>query len=192
MSQAPMVTVSSGLLEAKHADAIGAALWVFLLLIHWQTGRDGKVKGGAPIKPTQIASVLGCSPDTAGRHLSLLAGRGYITISWTGRGWSTTVNNPKKWFSRVGKNADAESAKMPTQAASIGKSADSESAKMPTPDQKNIGEKYKGAAPTSPPAQICPITRPGLSHSPRTRTCPRNQAGGWPGRTSLSATPMTP
>ena len=92
----PMITVSAGLVAAKHIGAMGPALAEFLCLIDWQTDKSGLVRGGAPVRIEEIADRLGRHRRTVERNLQRLAN--YLDVRRTPYGLVIRIRNPKKWF----------------------------------------------------------------------------------------------
>jgi predicted DNA-binding transcriptional regulator len=88
--------VSSGLLEAKHVEAIGAAVWVFLVLVDWQTGDDGLVARGEVIQSQAIAARLGVSDRAVRYHLTTLEAGEYIRRELVQQGWRIWIAKPKR------------------------------------------------------------------------------------------------
>lgn len=98
--------VSAGLLEPKHVQAIGGALWVYLWFLNRvtrdeQRGDDdfvGIVLNGRSVRIEEIASELGTDDRACRRYLTRLVERGYIERKKTGVGMFTyAVKNSKKW-----------------------------------------------------------------------------------------------
>lgn len=99
------IPVSNGLLEKKHRDQMGSAIWLFLWLIDKctseeqdQDGWRGFVLGGSPITARYIAEQLGESERSVRRHLQKLEEHSYIVIlSRTGEASSYAVRKSKKF-----------------------------------------------------------------------------------------------
>lgn len=97
--------IKSGLLEKKHYDEIGSAIWVFLWLIDRITkefiderGRPwGVVLGGKPIKAEDIAQTFSVSIEAVKRNLRRLADNRYIKTIRTPYGKIIHVYNSGKW-----------------------------------------------------------------------------------------------
>lgn len=67
--------------------ALGAGIWLLLLLRSWQAGPDPFVRGGASISAREIGTALGLSPRQARRDLNRLRRAGYLELQNTGRGF---------------------------------------------------------------------------------------------------------
>ena len=106
-----LITVSNGLLDAKHRRAMGPAIWVYLLLVDWQTDLDGSVlaKKRDGVQLQDIANRLDLPVRTVGRHLAQL--RPYLDIKRLPNGLRIRIKNPKKLFKRVGKSSHPGTAK---------------------------------------------------------------------------------
>ena len=94
----PKFAVSSGLPEAKHWRKMGSAIWVYLVLLDWQTNEDGTVMRGETIQAEIISARLGCNERTVRRELGRLDSEGYIRRNRSGSGWLIWISNPKKAF----------------------------------------------------------------------------------------------
>lgn len=100
--------ISSGLLDPKHYEDIGPALWEFLWLIDRVTEdvvesdgeRWGQVLGGKPIKAEEIAACFGNHPETVKKNLRRLKDKGYIREKRLPRGKAIDVRKSIKWLKR--------------------------------------------------------------------------------------------
>ncbi len=93
--QRPFIQVSRGLLDPKHVDAIGPAVWVFLWCARFQSDNTGSVMAGAVIPERRICADLGLAPRTVREHIDRLENAGYLTVETVaGRGVRLHVNNP--------------------------------------------------------------------------------------------------
>lgn len=97
-SPAPKFTISSGLFEAKHREKMGSAIWMYGVLLDWQTDKDGTVMRGESIQASIVATRLGCNERTVRRELERLDAEGYIRRNRSGDGWQVWIINPKKRF----------------------------------------------------------------------------------------------
>ena len=88
----------NGLLEQKHIEALGAAVWLYLWFIDKQPKDTDRVLGGQPITYEHVVQALGVTRRTYTRWLSLLQQGGYIATLRTPRGLVVTINKPKKWI----------------------------------------------------------------------------------------------
>jgi hypothetical protein len=94
------VPVWSGLISAKHRDAMGISLWTFLwLLDRITTERDGWgiVLGGKPVKDTEIAKCLGVHKNAVHAERERLLEREYITARRTPYGFVYQVRKSRKF-----------------------------------------------------------------------------------------------
>ena len=104
MSEPAYLTVEAGLLDAKHREAMGEAIWTFLLIAHWQTGADGSVSGGKPVDTRQIAARLGLTDRAIRRHLDTLERAGYIGRKRSRHGVVLWIAKPKKRLPKADRN----------------------------------------------------------------------------------------
>jgi len=95
---APKFPVSSGLLEPRHYAAMGKALWIYLILLDWQTDKDGTVRNGESVTTDQLRARLGCNEWTARKGLERLQSEGYIERDRGANGWVIRITKPKKRF----------------------------------------------------------------------------------------------
>lgn len=95
------ITVSNGLLEAKHRKKIGSAVWEFMWIIDKITKIDdegiGWVWGGKPVNLKDIR--LGVHPINTSKNLNKLEKAGYIFLTHTPYGIVIKVAKAKKRFS---------------------------------------------------------------------------------------------
>jgi len=94
------IGVESGLLEYKHFEAMGSAVWLFMWLVHRQTRKSGLVLGGMPLNYQEIASRMGpgYKPRLVRLWLDRLRQTGYVSISHLSyKMLRVTVMKPKKW-----------------------------------------------------------------------------------------------
>jgi DNA-binding FadR family transcriptional regulator len=97
------IYVWNGLLEAKHREKIGPALWEFLWCVDRITQeRDGigLVLGGQPVNFQKIADRFGVNEHTIRSHFEVLEAGGYIERVRTPRGYSVRVLNSAKFAQR--------------------------------------------------------------------------------------------
>jgi hypothetical protein len=109
--------VSSGLLTAEHSQKIGAALWVFLWMIHHQyRPKDGEpdsgtVNAGEPISYSEIGFDLGIPASTIRKHIAVLITEEYVrSESVAGLGKRYFVANPIRWALGLTKNGQTSPA----------------------------------------------------------------------------------
>lgn len=91
------IGLQDGLLEQKHMDKLGIAMWLFSWLVRRQT-RNGKVLGGKPITYQDFAKDFpNVNRRTYIRWLSLVETGGYVKLIRTPRGYIIEVSKNKKW-----------------------------------------------------------------------------------------------
>jgi hypothetical protein len=100
------IPVSNGVLEKKHREQIGAAVWVFLWLIDRTTDEEegqGRVLHGDPLPFARIAESLGEDERTIKRHIDRLEKYNYVVRINHGAGkpWGYIVLKSKKWKNRT-------------------------------------------------------------------------------------------
>jgi hypothetical protein len=120
------IYVWNGILEPKHREKIGPALWEFLWCINRTTkepGGVGFVLGGKPVTYEEIAEEFGIPKRTARRHILRLARNGYIILIRTPHGYSIRVPNSCK-FPDKPKTAILSGQKWPLSLAKNGHSGD--------------------------------------------------------------------
>lgn len=96
-----IIPLSSGILE--HREAIGGAIWLFILLIDWTTREEngiGKVLGGKPIKLRDLANALRIQERQISSQLQRLQTGKYIRLRRTPYGYSIEVLKSKKFINR--------------------------------------------------------------------------------------------
>jgi len=96
------IYVKNDLLEPKHFEAIGQALWLYLWLLDKMTSISeqgvGKVLGGTPIKFEKIQKDLPMSANSFTRYVAALEQASYITALRTPYGHVFTITKAKKIF----------------------------------------------------------------------------------------------
>lgn len=96
------ISISNGLLEGKHRDKMGTAVWEYMWCIDKVTKIDedgtGWVLGGKPMKLSEISAM---SENTTSRNLNKLEENGYINLKHTSYGVIITVNKAKKRFTKI-------------------------------------------------------------------------------------------
>ena len=90
-----------GLIESKHVSAMGEAVWLFLVLVDWQTDDEGWIAGCTPITWKQLRYRLGKSKSTLQRWKRILEGQNreekcYIETRQTQRGIYFRILDQKK------------------------------------------------------------------------------------------------
>ena len=137
----PTFRVSAGLLDPKHARAIGTSVWEFLACLSWQTDDAGRVLGGKPVTVADFQDRTGHSADTTRRNLERLKRAGYIKRVRVPHGFVVEVANQKK-FVRTRKNAGSLSVVTRQKCGS-------DPAKMHDVDQIVRDSKKEGNTPTT-------------------------------------------
>lgn len=98
------IDVTNNLLDPKHRQAMGPAVWEFMWCLDKITRIDddgtGWVLGGKPINISDIQKVLGSDGSTARRNLKRLERSGYIVTQRTPYGIRVWVAKAKKRFGR--------------------------------------------------------------------------------------------
>lgn len=98
------ISITNRLLDPKHKDAMGTAVWEFMWLLDKITKIDeggvGWVLGGKPINIEDIRKDLGGDEKTVRRNLQRLEEEGYIRKIRTPRGISIRVAKAKKPFGK--------------------------------------------------------------------------------------------
>lgn len=111
--------VKSGILDSKHRNQIGAAIWEFLWCIdrttsEYQDEHDdtwGVVLGGKPIKADEITEVLGTHPETVKKNLRRLNKNGYLSLKRTPYGYIIHVAKSLKWRPKAKKEPEKKADK---------------------------------------------------------------------------------
>lgn len=98
-SNAYAIPVSHGLIDPQHRKKMGSAIWLFLLLLDWETDRDepGEVRYGKPIKIREMMQPLDLQEKQVRNQLQRLKIGGYIRLKRTQYGYIVVILNPKKW-----------------------------------------------------------------------------------------------
>jgi hypothetical protein len=117
------IYVWNGLLERKHFEKIGPAIWLFLWFINavtFEKDGNGFVLGRTPINCADIAEDFGVNEQTVRVHLGRLEEGGYIKRTLTPRGYSVQVLNSAKFTSKPtaggrGETPDHGRGKIPDQ-----------------------------------------------------------------------------
>jgi hypothetical protein len=92
------IGAKNGLLEQKHLDALGPAIWLYLWFIDKQPKNTNKVLGGKPVTYQMFAESFPQVPRiTYVRWLEYIRKGGYIDLLRTPRGYVVAINKPKKW-----------------------------------------------------------------------------------------------
>jgi len=96
----PTFRTASGVLDKKHRQNIGAAIWEFLWCIDRQTGPHGLVLGGRPVTLAEIAGSFGVTRRHVSSALGRLGQHRYIAVTQNQRGLIIRVLNQKKFGPR--------------------------------------------------------------------------------------------
>ena len=107
------IYVKNDLLEPKHVDKMGAAIWLYLWMLDKMTsvGEDGVglVLGGKPVKAEEVIDALGISLRTYRRWVITLKEAGYIRIVHAPYGIIFRVMKAKKVFGQKPEKRSAKS-----------------------------------------------------------------------------------
>lgn len=89
----------NGILEGKHMEALGSAIWLYLWFLDKQPKDSAKVLGGKPVTYTMFAQSFPNIPRIKYvRWLALIEAGSYVTLLRTPRGYVVTITKPKKWL----------------------------------------------------------------------------------------------
>ena len=123
--KAPFITfpVSIGLLEGKHVEAMGIAVWCFLWCINRVTSdrtdpdgeRWGQVLGGCRFNHQRIADELGISLRAVRYQMDRLRSGGYLRITRCQDGQQVEVRHSIKWLRRKTQGAPNSRPELPPQ-----------------------------------------------------------------------------
>jgi DNA-binding transcriptional ArsR family regulator len=109
------IYVWNGILEPKHREGIGPALWEFLWCLDRITKEKdgiGIVLGGKPVTYAEIAEDFGIPGRTVRRHMGRLEDKEYLILIRTPRGFSIRVPRSCK-FAKLTKTATQTGQKWP-------------------------------------------------------------------------------
>lgn len=101
------ISITNNLLEPKHVEKMGQAVWLYMYLIDKMTDiseGQGIVNGGYPVEFESVHEKLGISRRTYSRMVDELRDTGYINTMRAQYGLYITINKAKKNF---GKKATA-------------------------------------------------------------------------------------
>lgn len=106
------IEIKNNLLEPKHVENMGVAVWLYMWLIDKITyvnhEQIGVVLGKKPIKYEEVRKELGISQDTYTRWIEKLAEYPYIEAIRTPHGISFRVFKAKKRFRKSAECKDSE------------------------------------------------------------------------------------
>ena len=107
------IQITNNLLDKKHVESMGQAVWLFMWLLDRMTSVSeegvGKVLGGRPITAEELEEQLGISKRTYVRWIELLRKGGYVSTKRTPNGLVIHVNKAKKTFGkRYAKNGASD------------------------------------------------------------------------------------
>lgn len=98
------IYIKNDLLEIKHVEHMGIAVWLYLWLIDKMTSISeegyGLVLGGKPVKHEDVSKDLGISERTYSRWVNQLENQGYISIKRTPYGLIFSITKAKKDFKK--------------------------------------------------------------------------------------------
>lgn len=135
----------NGILEPKHIEKIGPAIWLFLWLINATTEErrmddgeyQGWVYGGKPLKFAELAGFLSASERSIRRHVDTLFEGGYIDLLLTPHGYQFRVRNSCRWPEAQAKGHSVIKAKDGASFARTAKMARQVVQKWPDRSSKN-------------------------------------------------------
>lgn len=111
------IQVTNNLLDSKHIENMGSAVWLFMWFLDKMTSIDengvGKVLGGKPITHEEVAQYLGIPRRTYTRWLKVLKDFGYIQTVRTPGGISVRVCKAKKGYAKNGSSVDKSKSDAP-------------------------------------------------------------------------------
>lgn len=109
------IYVKNDLLEPKHYEAMGSAIWLYLWCLDKMTSINedgiGVILGGKPIKLEDIQKDLSLTDRTYTRYINKLKEFGYISAVRTPYGYVIKVTKAKKQFSKRTVNVAGENRK---------------------------------------------------------------------------------
>lgn len=110
------IEIKNNLLEHKHHEAMGDAVWLYMWLLDKMTSISeegvGKILGGKPIKYEEVKEELSMSERTYNRWIAALKKHEYVNVRRTPYGLVLSVNKAHKRFgNRSAKNGVSEKAK---------------------------------------------------------------------------------
>jgi hypothetical protein len=95
------IGIHSGLIDPKHYDKMGNAIWLFEWLVMRQTGRHGLVLGGMPLTYETISERMGggsFNPRKVRLWLDRLRAEGYVIVTYLNYMMlRIQIVNQKKW-----------------------------------------------------------------------------------------------
>jgi len=93
------VGVQDGLIDPKHEEAMGSAVWLFLWCIRCETQKSGFVLGGAALSYAEISRRSGFPERRIRRWLDRLRKHNYVRVLYTNyKMLRIEIMKPKKWF----------------------------------------------------------------------------------------------
>lgn len=122
------IQITNNLLDKKHVNQMGSAVWLFMWLLDRMTSVNeegvGKVLGGKPITYEEVEPCLGMSRRTYSRWIDTLREFDYIQTTRTPAGISIKVKKAKKSFGGYAKNGTSERKRdMPKMSSDVPKVA---------------------------------------------------------------------
>lgn len=156
----PFITfpVSIGLLEEKHVEAMGIAVWCFLWCINRVTmdkidqngERWGQVLGGCRFSHQRIADELGLTLRSVRYQMDCLKTAGYLRITRGQGGQQVEVRHSIKWLRR--KTQPPQPDKKPSENKNPARST--KTPEMPTKPQEPVMPEIPVPQAGSEPAQM--------------------------------------
>lgn len=119
------ITIANGLLESKHVNSMGDAVWLYMWFVDKTTSINengiGKVLGAKPLTHEEVATDLGIPVKTYRRWVGTLRDAGYINTVRTPHGLIVTLNKAKKSFKRSAKTEHQKKSDVPIRASDVPK-----------------------------------------------------------------------
>lgn len=104
------IGAKNGLLDQKHLNALGQALWLYLWFLDKQVKDTDLVLGGKPITYQMFSESFPDVPRrTYGLWLDKVKAGGYIEMLRTPHGYVVTITKPKKWAKSDVQNTEQHS-----------------------------------------------------------------------------------
>lgn len=145
------ISITNNLLEDKHYEQMGQAVWLYMWLIDRMTDiseGQGIVNGGQPINYELVHENLGLTRRTYVRMMQTLRDAGYINTAKAKYGTYVTINKAKKSFGKraettpVKKSSSAKSGATETEQAEMRQKAHSDAPNMAGSSAKNGATLY--------------------------------------------------
>ncbi len=102
--------IATGLVDVKHIDRMGQAVWLFLYFVCHVDSKTGETKN--PTKYSEISERTGKSVSTIRRWREILVIQGYIKVTRQTHGFSIKINNWKP-FKKSGGTGNTNDNRLP-------------------------------------------------------------------------------